>query len=87
MMSVEQSVELELGGETNYSQKTCPHATLSTTNPTWPDLGWNPGRRVGKPATDRLSYGTAHGPCCVPVCVSHPVNFWMTAPISMKLYT
>jgi hypothetical protein len=32
---------------------------LSTTNPTWPDLGSNPGRRGGKPATNRLSYGTA----------------------------
>jgi hypothetical protein len=31
---------------------------LSTTNPTsWPDA--NPGRCGGKPATNRLSYGTA----------------------------
>jgi hypothetical protein len=42
-----------------YSEKTCPRATLSTTNPTRPDLGSNPGRRGGKPATNRLSYGTA----------------------------
>jgi hypothetical protein len=27
-----------------YSEKTCPSAALSTTNPTWPDLGSNPGR-------------------------------------------
>jgi hypothetical protein len=40
-----------------YSEKTCPSATLSTTNPTWPDPGSNPGRRGGKPATNRLSYG------------------------------
>jgi hypothetical protein len=32
---------------------------LSTTNPTWPDLGSSLGRRGGKPATNRLSYGTA----------------------------
>jgi hypothetical protein len=32
---------------------------LSITNPTWPDLGSNPGRRGGNPATNRLSYGTA----------------------------
>jgi hypothetical protein len=32
---------------------------LSTTNPTWTDPGWNPGRRGGKPATNRLSYGAA----------------------------
>jgi hypothetical protein len=31
---------------------------LSTTSPTWSDLGWNPDRRYGKPATDHLSYGT-----------------------------
>jgi hypothetical protein len=41
------------------SEKTCPSATLSTTNPTWPHLGSNLGRRGGKPATNRLSYGTA----------------------------
>jgi hypothetical protein len=45
--------------KSKYSEKTCPSATLSTTNPTWPDLGSNPGHRGGKPATNRLSYGTA----------------------------
>jgi hypothetical protein len=39
-----------------YSEKTCPGTTSSTTNPTWPDLGLDPGCRGGKPATDRLSY-------------------------------
>jgi hypothetical protein len=33
--------------------------TLFTTNPTWPDLLWNPDRRGGKPATNSLSSGTA----------------------------
>jgi hypothetical protein len=42
-----------------YSEKTCPDATLSTINPTWPDPGLNPGRRGGKPATNRFSYGAA----------------------------
>jgi hypothetical protein len=46
-------------GKPNYSEKTCPSATWSTTNPTWPELGSNPGRRGGKSATNRLSYGTA----------------------------
>jgi hypothetical protein len=46
-------------GKPKDSEKTRPSATLSTTNPTWPDLGSNPGRRGGKPATNRLSYGTA----------------------------
>jgi hypothetical protein len=38
----------------------CPSATLSTTNPTWPDPGSNPGHRGGKPATNRLSYGMVY---------------------------
>jgi hypothetical protein len=46
-------------GKPKYSEKTCPSATLSTTNPTWPDPGSNPGRRGGRPATNRLSYGAA----------------------------
>jgi hypothetical protein len=45
-------------GNPNYSEKTCPSAALSTTNPTcYPDA--NPGRRGGKPATNSLSYSTA----------------------------
>jgi hypothetical protein len=40
-----------------YSEKTCPTATFSTTNPTWPELGSNPGRGR-KPETNRLSYDT-----------------------------
>jgi hypothetical protein len=40
-------------------KQTCPTATLFTTNPTRLDLQSNPGRRGGKAATNRLSYGTA----------------------------
>jgi hypothetical protein len=40
-------------------RKTCPSATLSTTNPTWIDLGANPGLRGERPATNDLSHGTA----------------------------
>jgi hypothetical protein len=47
-------------GKPKYSEKTCSSASLSTTNPTWPDLGSNPGRSGGKPATNHLSYDTAH---------------------------
>jgi hypothetical protein len=46
-------------GKPKYSEKICPSATLSTTNPTWPYQVSNPGRRGGKPATNRLSYGSA----------------------------
>jgi hypothetical protein len=49
-------------GKPKYSEKTCPGATLSTTNPTWLDPGLNPGRRGGKPATNRFSYGAAPNP-------------------------
>jgi hypothetical protein len=45
--------------EPKYSEKTCPSAILSTTNPTWPDPGANPGRHGGKPSNNRLSYGAA----------------------------
>jgi hypothetical protein len=49
----------EWQGKPKYSEKTWPGATLSTTNPTWPDSGLNPGRRGRKPATNRFSYGAA----------------------------
>jgi hypothetical protein len=60
MMSVEQSVECELAGETKYSEKTGPRTTLSTINPTRSDLCSDSSPRGGKPTTDRLSYGTAN---------------------------
>jgi hypothetical protein len=44
-------------GKLKYSEKTCPSGALSTTNTTCCPDG-NPGRRGGKPATNRLSYGT-----------------------------
>jgi hypothetical protein len=59
MMIMEQLVEWGLAGETEVLGENLPQSTLSTANPTWPDLGSNPGRRGGKPATNRLSYGTA----------------------------
>jgi hypothetical protein len=42
--------------------KTCPSATLSTTNPTWIDPGSKPGLRGGRPAANRLNHGTAYRP-------------------------
>jgi hypothetical protein len=52
-------------GKPKNSEKTCPSSTFSTTNPTWPDPGSNPGRRGGKPATNRLSYGAASQQQCL----------------------
>jgi hypothetical protein len=40
-------------------RKTCPSATSFTTNSTWIDTGANPGLRGERPATNRLSHGTA----------------------------
>jgi hypothetical protein len=59
-MIVEKQMECRLAGETgeNLPQRHfCPSQI-----PTWPDRGLNPGRRGGKPTTNRLSYGAA------PVC-------------------
>jgi hypothetical protein len=41
------------------SEKNCPSATLSATNPTEIDSGANPGLHSERPATNRLSHGTA----------------------------
>jgi hypothetical protein len=46
-------------GETEVLGENLPSATLSTTNPTWIDPGANPGLRRERPATNRLSHGTA----------------------------
>jgi hypothetical protein len=46
-----------LAGETEVLGERPPSATLSTTNPTWID----PGLRGERPATNRLSHGTALG--------------------------
>jgi hypothetical protein len=52
--------EIEPGpSNPKYFEKTCPSATLCTTNPTCSDLGSNPGCRVGKPATNSLTYVTS----------------------------
>jgi hypothetical protein len=44
-------------GKLKYLEKTCPSIPLSTTNPTWPDLGSTLGHHGGKLATNYLSYG------------------------------
>jgi hypothetical protein len=46
--------ETEVLGENLPQRHFCP-----SQNPTWPDPGLIPGRRGGKPATTRLSYGAA----------------------------
>jgi hypothetical protein len=63
-------------GKMKYAEKTCPNDTLSTTNPTWPDLGSNLGHHGGKSATNCLSCGMnpTLGTCdssTVTTCVVH----------------
>jgi hypothetical protein len=51
---------MKLTGENRSTRgKSCPSATLSTTNPTWTDPASNPGICGERPATNRLSHGTA----------------------------
>jgi hypothetical protein len=59
MVIVKQLVEWRLAGETEALGENLPSATLSTTNPAWPDPGSKPGRRGGRPATNGLSHGAA----------------------------
>jgi hypothetical protein len=56
MMSVEQSVEWELAGETEVLGTNVPHCHFvhHKVHMTWPEI--EPG---GKPAANRLSYDTA----------------------------
>ena len=49
-----------LTGENRRTErKTRPSAILFTTDPTWTDLGLNPDLRGERPATKRLSHGSA----------------------------
>jgi hypothetical protein len=50
-------------GKPKYSEKPCPSATMSTTNPTWLDPGLNLGRRRGKAATNRLRSAIYYSGC------------------------
>jgi hypothetical protein len=60
-MSMENDGGIILTVEIRRTQrKACPNAILFSTNPTWTDLGSNPGLRGERPATNRLSHG--HGP-------------------------
>jgi hypothetical protein len=59
---VEKQMECRLAGETEILGENLPQRHFCPSqNPTWPDRGLNPGRRGGKPATNRLSYGAAFG--------------------------
>jgi hypothetical protein len=62
-MIVEKQMECRLAGETEVLGVNMPQRHYCPLeNPTLTDPGVNPGRRGGKPATNRLSYGAAHLP-------------------------
>jgi hypothetical protein len=59
-MIVEKQMECRLAGETEVLGENLPQRHFSPPqNSTWRDSGLNPGRRGGKPATNRLNYGAA----------------------------
>jgi hypothetical protein len=59
-MIVEKQMECRLAGETEVLGENLPQRHFCPSqNPTWLDPESNPGRRGGKPATNRLSYGAA----------------------------
>jgi hypothetical protein len=59
-MIVEKQMKYRLAGETKILGENMPHRHFCPSqNLTWPDPGLNPGRRGGKPANNRLSYGAA----------------------------
>jgi hypothetical protein len=59
-MIVEKQMECRLAGETEALGENLPKRHFyPLQKPTRPDPGLNPGRRGGKPATNRLSYGAA----------------------------
>jgi hypothetical protein len=59
-------------GNRSTRTKTCPTATLSTTNPTPRHLGSNTGRRGGKPTTNGLTPPSVELEEC-PLCLPHLV--------------
>jgi hypothetical protein len=55
-------MECRLARETEVLRENLPHRHFCPSqNPTSLDPGLNAGRRGGKPATNRLSYGAAEG--------------------------
>jgi hypothetical protein len=74
------------GGNRSTRGKTCPSATLSTTNPTWTNPGSNPGLRGGRPAANRLSHGTAR-PNASSTMVNIYTTFLNTYGSNVELYS
>jgi hypothetical protein len=77
-MIVEKEMECRLAGETEVLGENLPQRHFyPSQNLTWPDPGLNPGRRGGKPATNRLNYGAALCP--------HNSRSWKFT-VSLRIY-
>jgi hypothetical protein len=50
-MNIEQLIEYREAEGTKVQEKIRPSTTSSTTNPTWPDLGSNPGHKIWNATT------------------------------------
>jgi hypothetical protein len=60
MMIVEQLSEWMIARRDRSSRRKPAPVPFCITNPTWIEMGSNPGLQDGKPATNLLSYGTAN---------------------------
>jgi hypothetical protein len=66
-------------------EKTCPSATLSTTNPIRLDPGLNPSHHCGKLTTGHLSYGTANTIYNIYILLKPAMYLHFTVSLSMKI--
>jgi hypothetical protein len=79
---MEKLVEWSLAGETEVLGENLPQSHFCPSqNPTWLDPGLNSGRRGGKPATNRLSYGAAK----FYVPDSYPLHLIFSPSLSLSL--
>jgi hypothetical protein len=82
-MIMEKQMECRLAGETEVLGENLPQRHFCPSqNPTWPDPGVNPGRRGGKPATNRLSYDAATSSCLRPLGYRDRLAFHFMRKIS-----
>jgi hypothetical protein len=80
-------MECSLAGETEVLGENLPQRHFcASQHPTRPDPGLNPGRRGGKPATNRLSYGAALLARYLSHFSSKPVNLSQHRDNSMSLF-
>jgi hypothetical protein len=83
-MIVESMMEYRLAGKPKFSEKTCPSTTFVHHKIPRAHPGLNPGRRGGKPATNRLSYGAALSRYSDRLWAGRPAfNSWQWQKISL----